>query len=87
MRTSVQHQGPNGLDDRGALVAYISGGRVLEAGLFQSACTKDLTQLIEPDFFANVKLDEDEDGAAQRRLNRDLNPAVGLRWVKKNFGI
>src|ERR1700694_4944747 len=79
--TAVQNQRPNGLDDRWPLVADVSGSRVLEAGLFQSACTKDLTQLIKPDFFANVKLDEDEDGAAQRRFNRDLNPAVDLGWV------
>ena len=60
---------------------------MLEAGLLDRTGAKDLPQLIEPDFFADVELDENEDRAAQRRLNLDSSRRVGLGWVKEDFGV
>ena len=58
---AVEHQRLNGFDHRGPLVADVSGSRMLEAGLLQGAGAEDLAQLVEPDFFANIELDQDED--------------------------
>ena len=55
------------LDYRRPLVADVAGGRVLEAG-FGGAGAEDLAQFVEADLFADVELDQDEDGAAQRVL-------------------
>ena len=54
---------------------------MLEAGLFQGACAKDLPQLVELNLFANVKLDEDEDRTGERRLDpsRRLPPSGRFR--------
>ncbi len=71
---AVQHQGVDGFDDRRALVADVSGSGMLEAWVLYRTRAKDLAQLVEPDFFANVELDKDEDGPAQRRLNHRFRP-------------
>ena len=85
---TVQDQGFDGLDHRRPLVANVSRSGVLEAGLLQGAGAKNLPQLVEPDLFANVELDKDEDRPAQRRLEPPVCAMrVGLGQVKDDFGV
>ena len=63
---AFEDQGLKGLFDRSALVAHV-GGSLLEAG-FGRAGAEDLAEFVEADLFADVELDEDQDGAAQRGL-------------------
>ena len=63
---AFERQGLKGLFDRSALVADV-GGSLLETG-FGLAGREDLAELVEADLFADVELDEDQDGAAQGSL-------------------
>jgi len=84
---AVQDQGLNGFNDWRALVADVSGSRMLEAWVLYGTRAKDLAQFVEPDFLANIKLDEDENRATQRRIKLDLGQVCGLGWVKKDLGV
>ena len=61
---------------------------MLEAGLLHGTGAEDLAQLVEPDLFANVELDQDENRTVQRRLDRRPQScgAVSGR-VKNDFGV
>ena len=61
---AFEDEGLDALDDRGALVADVAGGGMLEAGLL-AACAEDGAEKVEADFFGDVELDEDEDGALE----------------------
>ena len=63
---TFQGQWLKGLLDRSALVAHV-GGSLLETG-FGLTGGEDLAELVEADLFADVELDEDQDGAAQGGL-------------------
>ena len=42
---------------------------MFKAGV-DGACAEDLAKLVEANLFANVELDQDEHGAAERRIRR-----------------
>src|ERR1700688_4900073 len=62
--TAFEDKGFEGLFDRRTLVANVSGGEVLEAGV-DGAGAKNAAKLVEANFLANVKLDHHQHGAAE----------------------
>ena len=62
----IEDEGIGGHDDGRALVADVGGSGVFEVGLLDGAAVNDLLQAVEEDLFADVELDEDEDGAGER---------------------
>ena len=51
---------------------------MLETGLFQGARAKKLAQLVQPDLFANVKLDQYQHGTTDRRFDGDFRHTNGV---------
>jgi hypothetical protein len=60
---------------------------MFEAWVLYRARAEDLTQLVQPYFFANVKLNENEDGPAQRRFDDHPRLVDGFGQVKKDFRV
>ena len=64
--SAVEDEGLERFLDGRTLVADVSGSLMLEAGL-GGAGSEDVAELVEADLFADVELDQDQDGAAEGR--------------------
>src|ERR1700680_2351776 len=73
--SALQNQLFGRRDHWGSLVPNVGRSGVLEVGLLQRARAKKLPQLVKTNFLANVELDEDENRAVQRRLDRSRSHA------------
>ena len=60
-------------DDGRTLVTDVGGRGVLHAGLLHGARVHGLLQQVEPQFFADIELDEDHHGSAERGICRHGN--------------
>jgi hypothetical protein len=67
---ALEDQCINWLNHRRTLVTHVPGSGMFQDRVFHRACAEDLTQLVETDLFADIELNQHQNGAVERGVNR-----------------